>query len=67
LAGQLQGFWWWYTVLTAIAGLGMTIWTALAYQRDAAHTGLIQRGLIAVDWSWIVVLGIHLVMNPVQP
>ena len=65
LAGQLQGVWRWYTVLTAIAGLGMTIWTALAYQRDAAHTGLVQRGLIAVYWSWIVVLGIHLVMNPV--
>ena len=60
LAGQLQGFWRWHTVLTAIAGLGMTIWTALAYRRDAAHTGLIQRGLIAVYWSWIVVLGIHL-------
>ena len=56
LAGQLQGFWRWYTVLTAIAGLGMTMWTALAYQRDAAHTGLIQRGLIAVYWSWIVFL-----------
>jgi len=67
LAGQLQGVWRWYTVLTAIAGLGMTIWTALAYQRDAAHPGLIQRGLIAVYWSWIVVLGIHLVTNPAQP
>ena len=67
LAGQLQDFWRWYTVLTAIAGLGMTIWTALAYQRDAAHTGLIQRGLIAVYWSWIVLLGIHLVMQPAQP
>jgi len=60
LAGQLQGVWRWYTVLTAIAGLGMTMWTALAYQKDSAHTGLIQRGLIAVYWSWIVVLGIHL-------
>lgn len=36
----LQGAWRWYTVLTAIAGLGMTIWNALAYQIDAAHTGL---------------------------
>ena len=34
LAGELQGVWRWYTVLTAIAGLGMTIWTALAYQRE---------------------------------
>jgi len=67
LAIELQGLWRWYTVLTAIVGLGMTMWTALAYQRDAAHTGLIQRGLIAVYWSWIVVLGVHLVLNPAQP
>ena len=64
LAGQLQGGWRWYTVMTAVAGLGLTIWTALAYQKDAAHTGLIQRGLILVYWSWIIVLGIHLVADP---
>lgn len=63
LAGQLQGVWRWYTVLTAVVGLAMTIWTAMAYQRDAAHTGLVQRGLIFVYWSWIVVLGIHLIAN----
>jgi hypothetical protein len=67
LAGQLQDVWRWYTVLTAIVGLGMTIWTALAYQKDAAHTGLIQRGLIVVYWGWIVVLGIHLVTTPALP
>jgi hypothetical protein len=42
LAGQLQGAWRWYTVLTAVVGLAMTMWTAIAYQRDAAHTGLVQ-------------------------
>jgi hypothetical protein len=67
VASQLQGVWRWYTVLTAVAGLGMTVWTATAYQRDAAHTGLIQRGLIAVYWSWIVALGVRLIMNPAQP
>ena len=67
LAGQPQGVWRWHTVLTAIAGLVMTIWTAMADQRDAAHTGLIQRGLIVVYWSWIVALGVHLIMNPAQP
>ena len=64
LSGQLQGGWRWYTVLTACAGLGMTIWTALAYQKDANHTGLIQRGLIVVYWSWIIALGLHLAMDP---
>jgi hypothetical protein len=64
LAGQLQGAWRWYTVLTALAGLVLTIGTALAYQRDAAHTGLIQRGLLLVYWTWIVLLGIHLAASP---
>ena len=64
LSGQLPGAWRWYTLLTAGAGLGMTIWTALAYRKDAAHTGLIQRGPIVVYWSWIVALGLHLVMDP---
>lgn len=64
LAGQLQGTWRWYTVLTAAVGLAMTMWTAMAYQKDAAHTGLVQRGLIFVCWSWIVVLGIRLIASP---
>lgn len=61
LAGRLDGAWRLYTVLTAVVGLALTIGTALAYQRDAANTGLIQRALILVYWSWIVLLGLHLV------
>jgi hypothetical protein len=64
LSGQLLGVWRWYTLLTAGTGLGMTIWTALAYKKDADHTGLIQRGLIVVYWGWIVALGLHLAMDP---
>ena len=67
IAGHLQGAWRLYTILTALAGLAMTIWTALAFQRDAAKTGLIQRGLIVVYWSWIALLGIHLTINPPHP
>jgi len=58
LAGRLEGVWRLYTLLTGVAGLALTIWTALAYQKDAAKTGLIQRGLILVYWLWIVLLGI---------
>jgi hypothetical protein len=64
LAVQLQGVWRLYTVLTAVAGLALTLWTALAWQRDAANTGLVQRGLILVYWTWIVLVGIHLITNP---
>lgn len=67
LAGGLQGAWRLYTALTAVAGLAMTIWTARAFQTDAANTGLVQRGLIAVYWTWIVVLGVHLITHPPPP
>lgn len=61
LAGRLDGPWRRYTLLTAAVGFALTIGTAVAYQRDAAKTGLIQRALIIVYWSWIVLLGIHLI------
>ncbi len=57
---ELKRSWAVYSVVTAIAGLGMMIWTALAYQRDAANTGLVQRGLLGAYYLWIVVLGIEL-------
>lgn len=60
LAGHLQGPWGLYTWLTAIAGFALTITMAVAWQKDAANTGLVQRGLILVYCSWIVLLGIHL-------
>jgi hypothetical protein len=61
LVGRLEGGWRLYTMVTAAAGLAMTGWTAVAYKRDAANTGLVQRGLIGVYWSWIVGLSLHLV------
>lgn len=63
LAGRLDGPWRLYTMLTAIIGLALTIWTALAYHRDTPKTGLVQRALILVYWSWIVLLGIHLLSD----
>ena len=66
LAGHLQGGWQLYTALTAAAGLGLTVWTGLAFQKDAAITGLVQCGLLLVYLSWIAVLGIHLVTRPQQ-
>jgi hypothetical protein len=41
----------------------MTGWTAVAFQKDAPNTGLVQRGLLLVYWIWIVALGIHLVTD----
>lgn len=67
LALRLDGVWRLYTVLTAVAGLGLTIRTALAWRKDAANTGLVQRALILVYLTWIVLLGTDLVRNPPQP
>jgi hypothetical protein len=63
LADQLRGGWRLYTMLTAGIGFVLTVWTAAAYQKDAENTGLVQRGLIIVYWSWIVALAIHLVAD----
>jgi len=67
VATHLHGAWRVYSVLTEVAGLALTIWTALAFQRDAANTGLIQRGLILVYWSWIVLVSVHLIIDPPAP
>ena len=64
VALQLDAFWQRYTLVTAVAGLGMTVWTALAFQRDAANTGLVQRGLLFVYFTWIVLIGVHLLADP---
>lgn len=63
VALQLDAFWQWYTLATAVAGLGMTLWTALAFQRDAANTGLVQRGPLFVYFTWIVLVGAHLLAD----
>jgi hypothetical protein len=60
LATPLGGGWAIYTLATAVAGLGLTAWTALAYQRDAANTGFVQRALLVTYYVWIIVVGIHL-------
>jgi hypothetical protein len=46
---------------TAVAGLGLTTGTAVAWQSAAANTGLIQRGPISVYLSWIALPGMHFV------
>jgi hypothetical protein len=66
LAGRLQGGWQLYTALTAVTGLGLTIWTVLAYGKDSSILGLVQRGMLLVYLSWIVLLGIHLVAGAPQ-
>lgn len=60
LARRLNRVWRLYTLATAAVGFLFTIGTAVAWQRDASKTGLIQRGLLFVYLGWIALLGTHL-------
>jgi hypothetical protein len=61
VAPRLAGPWAIYTLATAVVGLVTTVWLIAAYRRDAAHTGIAQRALIATYLLWITVLSLHLV------
>jgi hypothetical protein len=63
VAGRLDGAWRLYTLVTAVAGLVLTIGTGLAFQQDAARTGLVQRGLLVASFGWITLLGLHLLTD----
>lgn len=55
----LDGPWAWYSAATAAALIVLlTLFTA-AWERDAALTGLIQRLLILVGWSWLALVCWH--------
>lgn len=60
VAGRLPSPWDVYTIVTAVVGFGMLVWTFLAYKRDASNLGLVQRVFVAVFFAWIVAIGIHL-------
>lgn len=63
LAGQLDGVWRGYTLVTAVLGFGFMAWTGFSFQRDFEYTGLVQRGLLLVYFTWIAVLGVHLTLS----
>lgn len=60
VAPRLDGVWAAYTVGTAVVGLLTTVWLVTAYQRDAAHTGLVQRAFLVTYWLWLTLLSLHL-------
>jgi hypothetical protein len=55
-----DGWWRWYSLGTAVAGIALLGWFAVAYERDTARSGSIQRGLVVVIWAWVAVLGVRL-------
>lgn len=60
ISTRLAGIWTLYTEGTAVVGFVLMVWTARAYAKDAGNTGLVQRALILVSWTWLILLGIHL-------
>jgi hypothetical protein len=63
IARRLSGGWALYTGASAAVGLLTTAWLITAYRRDAAHAGLVQRGLIGTYWLWVALLGTHLTLT----
>ena len=63
VAPRLSGPWAIYTLATAVVGLVTTVWLIASYYRDAGHTGLVQRALLATYLLWITILSLHLVAH----
>ncbi|MFY1687385.1 DUF998 domain-containing protein [Plantactinospora sp. WMMB782] len=60
-AGRPTGrAWVGYDLLTGLAGLALFVIFGTAWETDHPSAGLIQRALIAVDWTWITVLALRL-------
>ncbi|GIG92026.1 hypothetical protein Pen02_69620 [Plantactinospora endophytica] len=60
-AGRPTGrAWVGYDLLTGLAGLALFGIFGTAWEADHPSTGLIQRAMIAVDWTWITVLALRL-------
>jgi hypothetical membrane protein len=55
-----SGTWSWYSLATGVGTLGLLAWFASAYERDAAHAGLLQRTIVTAVWTWIALLGLRL-------
>jgi hypothetical protein len=63
-AGRPTGrAWVGYDLLTGLAGLALFVTFGTAWETDHPSTGLIQRLMIAVDWAWITVLALRLLVE----
>lgn len=60
VAPHLQGPWRWYTLTTALLGLALLVGTMVAFRRDAATTGIVQRALILVYFGWVAAVAVHM-------
>ncbi|MBE1484426.1 DUF998 domain-containing protein [Plantactinospora soyae] len=56
-----------YDILTGIAGLALLVAFGSAWETDHPSTGLIQRVMIAVDWTWITLLALRLLAEIPPP
>jgi hypothetical membrane protein len=54
------GWWRWYSLATAVAGLGLLAWFSSAYERDTPRAGVVQRSMVLVNWTWVATLGLRL-------
>lgn len=57
----LDGGWAWYSVATAVAQVLLLAVFSRAWDADAPWTGLVQRAMLLVGFTWLALLCLHLV------
>jgi hypothetical membrane protein len=58
--------WTWYSVATRFAGLGLLVAFSAAWEADYRGTGLLQRVMIVVGWTWVTLLALRLRADTTQ-
>jgi len=56
-----EGMWVAYSLATAVVLVVLFITFGAAWERDAPRTGLIQRAMIIVGWTWIALVCLELI------
>ncbi|MEU5566551.1 DUF998 domain-containing protein [Micromonospora musae] len=56
-----------YDLLSGVAGLGLLVAFGTAWEVDHRSAGLIQRAMILVDWAWVTVLALRLLIGLRNP
>jgi hypothetical protein len=49
-----------YSLASGVAVLVLFVWFGASWSEDAAHSGVVQRILIVVGWTWITLLSLRL-------
>lgn len=57
---SLSGAWAWYSALTGVGSALLLVNFVRAWNADSPWTGLAQRAMLLVDWTWVALVCVHL-------